>query len=259
MDAVSESCFAQALLDPELVVPAGLTAHSGSTGLRFSVYRNNVIASLIGALETRFPAVRSIVGREFFAHCARLFVSNELPRTPLMMSYGDDFPAFLATLETSRDVPYLADVARIEAARTRAYHAADAPPLDPATLAALTPAALLAAKLDLHPSVEIVRSRYPALTIWAMNSGEAELTLLDLDAPEDAMIARVDDVVIVRRLPSGGADLLQSLQDAMALGEAASAAAAADRQFDLTINLAGLIGSGILTAHPANRLEGPGS
>jgi len=34
------------------------------------------------------------------------------------------FPAFIAAFEPARDVPYLADVARLEDTRTRAYHAA---------------------------------------------------------------------------------------------------------------------------------------
>src|SRR5947207_852911 len=70
------------------------------------------------------------------------------------------------------DVPSLADVARIEAARTRAYHAADAVPIEPARLQSIAPEALARMRVRLHPSAEIVRSAHPAVTIWAMNSGE---------------------------------------------------------------------------------------
>src|ERR1700737_734497 len=127
------SDFARALRDPDLVVPRGVTSHnSDAPRERFAVYRNNVMVGLVGALEARFPATRKIVGEDFFKGAAQLFAATQPPRSPLMMFYGDAFPAFLAGFEPAREVPYLADVARLEAARTRACHAADAKPLTPA-------------------------------------------------------------------------------------------------------------------------------
>ena len=130
-----QSDFALALRDPDLVLPQGVTAHnSDAPRERFAVYRNNVVVGLVGALEARFPATRKIVGEDFFKGAAKLFAATQPPRSPLMLFYGDAFPAFLADFEPAREVPYLADVARLEAARTRAYHAADAKPLTPAAL-----------------------------------------------------------------------------------------------------------------------------
>src|SRR3546814_5214850 len=77
-------------------------------------------------------------------------------------------------------LPYLADVARIERAWIEAYHAAEAPALDPAALARFTPDELPALRLRLHPSVRLVRSRFPAMTIWRMNVGDGVPAPVDL-------------------------------------------------------------------------------
>lgn len=253
MSALAQTRFAEALRDPELPVPAALARISGAEPTsRFAVYRNNVMVSLVGAIGTRFPAVQQIVGEEFFAELARAYVAENPPRSPVMMSYGDDFSQFISAAPGLEELLYLADVARLEAARTRAYHAADAEPLGPDAFAALDPARLGEITVTLHPSVEIVRSVHPIVTIWAMNAGEAELGTIEDWIPEDALVARPALDVVVRRLPPGGAAFLEALGRGLTLGEAAEAAQADAQDFDLSQNLIGLIEAGLASA-----LQGP--
>jgi hypothetical protein len=233
--------FSRALLDRELPVPAGVVAHNSERPEeRFAVYRNNMRVSLAGALEARFPATRKIVGEEIFKAAARRFMALEPPRSPLMMFYGDAFPSYLADFEPARSVPYLADVARLEAARTRAYHAADAKPLGRDALAALPLDALAGMRFTLHPSLEIVSSPYPIVTIFAMNSGLLELGPTADWGGEDALVVRPEYEVEVRRVSSGARIFLEKLANRRRLGEAARAASAACADFDLAVNLAAL-------------------
>src|SRR6185369_16178338 len=97
----------------------------------------------------------------------------------------------------------------------------------------------------MHPSTEIVRSSFPIVTIWAMNSGERELAPIENWRGEDALVVRPHLDVDVRMLPPGGAAFLLALVDGRPIGEAAAAALADDADFDLACNLAGLIGSGL--------------
>jgi hypothetical protein len=240
--------FAAALLDAQRPVPAGITSHTSTApARRFAVYRNNVVAGLVKVLAVRFPAVEKIVGEEFFAAMARLFVAANPPRSPLLMYYGSEFPAFIARFPPAAELPYLADVARLELARARAYHAADAKPVDPKALQAVDPAAVGDLRLRLHPSVEVVRSAHPIVTIWAMNAGEAELGEVKDWHAEDALVVRPLLAVEVRLLPPGGAAFLRSLRSGARLGRAAESALVEDQRFDLAANLAGLIGSGLVT------------
>jgi hypothetical protein len=233
--------FAGALRNPDLAVPAGVTSHNlDAPRERFAIYRNNVMVGLVSALKARFPATRKIVGEDFFNGAAKLFAATQPPRSPLMMFYGDAFPAFLADFEPAREVPYLADVARLEAARTRAYHAADAKPLTPAALSSVALDTLAGSCFTLHASVEIVASDYPIVTIWAMNSGEIDLAPVTDWRGQDALVSRPGFDVEVRRLPPGAKTLLQNLAARIPLGEAAAAAFAGNANFDLAANLAAL-------------------
>jgi hypothetical protein len=250
-----QSDFADALRALEGAVPHGVVSHNSERPQgRFAVYRNNVMVGLVSALESRFLATRKTVGDEFFSGAAKLFAAIQPPRSPVMMFYGDEFPASLADFEPAREVPYLADVARLEAARTRAYHAADAKPLAPEALAAIAPDDLAGMRFTLHPSAEIVASDYPIVTIWAMNSGELELAPISDWRGEDALVVRPEFTVKVRRLPAGAKRFLRSIADGCSLGEAAQAAIVADASFNLAANLAVLF-SGLAIAMTNERGE----
>jgi hypothetical protein len=234
----------------------GVTSHTTRTPQkRFAVYRNNVVAGLIAALRTQFPATERIVGDEFFAAMAREYVVTEPPSSPILVAYGYRFPDFIAAFPPAAELPYLADVARLEVARTRAYHAADAVPLDPSRWQQLDQTALHGAQIALHPSIQILRSPHPIVTIWSMNSGDAEPgSIVDCGA-EDALVLRPYLDIQVRRIPAGGAAFLSALAFGAALGDAAISGAADHPEFDLTANLAGLVGGGLATAIDCSQVQ----
>ncbi|MGO9697827.1 MAG: putative DNA-binding domain-containing protein [Xanthobacteraceae bacterium] len=247
MPAPFEVSFARALLDPQAPIPFSVAIENGATPVQhFAVHRNNVVAGLIKTLQARFPVVEKIVGQEFFAAMARVFVARAPPRTPILTTYGDEFADFIAAFEPARELAYLADVARLEAARTRAYHAADAVPVDTRRFAALDPDAVSEIRVSLHPSAETVCSPHPIVTIWAMNSGERELAPIEDWHGEDALVVRPRLDVEVRLLPTGGAAFLLALSAGRPVGEAAEAAFADYPQFDLSRSLAELMNSGIV-------------
>lgn len=249
MPADIQTRFAQALTDTALPVPADFAAWNGcAPARRFGVYRNNVASGLAGALASRFPAARRIVGEDFFAAMAGEFIRLFPPRSPLLMSYGDGFADFVESFEPARELAYLPDVIRLEAARGHAYHAADAAPLDAGELSRAAPEQLAHLVFLPHPSLSILRSAHPIVTIWAMNSGEMDLAPIEPWASEDALIVRPHMLVEIHRLPPGGAIFLQALVRGATLAQAAETAALSAAEFDLSANLAGLLQSGAFTA-----------
>jgi hypothetical protein len=243
--AAFQTAFARALLSPKPTAPDGLEAENGAAARRFAIHRNNVAAGLVKTLQSRFPAAEKIVGEAFFAAMARTFVAQSPPHSPILSTYGDEFPGFIAAFAPAREVAYLADVARLEAARTRAYHAADAAPIDAGRFAALDPDALDDIRVALHPSVEIVRSPHPIVTIWGMNSGIGELKTIEDWRGEDALVLRPHLDVRVRLLSPGGAAFLLALGAGRRLCEATEAAFDDNPGFDLSRNLAELVSSGV--------------
>jgi hypothetical protein len=235
-----QSVFAAALLDPALPPPQGLPA------ARFVVYRNNVLSSLTRALAAGFPACEAIVGTEFFAAMAQDFIRAQPPASPVLLEYGAGFGDFIAGFPPAGDLPYLADVARLEAAHTRAFHAADIDPLPPAAIGDIDPARLTELRLTLHPAVTILRSPHPLATIWAMNTGALPLQEIADWQAEDALVRRPALTVTVQRLLPGQAAFLLALQQGENVGAAVDAACRDANAFDPAAAFALLFGQGLV-------------
>jgi len=250
--------FAAALADPALPAPAGLGNAAAPAGLgrrtalaqsrRFDVYRNNVMVSLIEAMEATFPAVRRLVGADFFKAVAKVYIRRAPPRTPVLLLYGEGFGDFLDGFEPAAGVPYLGDVARLEWARLAAYHAADAEPLSIARLAGLPQEVLPGLRFALHPSLRLLRSRFPVASLWAAASGADPVRAVDMKTGEDVAVLRPMLSVDVRVLPAGGHAFLAALAGGACLGAAAETAAAAAVDFDLAAHLQGLFSLGAVAA-----------
>lgn len=240
--------FRTALLDPEAPLPPGLTSWNGSDpAQRFAVYRNNVTVSLIEALGAGFPVVRAMVGEAFFRDMARVFLRTCPPRSPMLMGYGAAFPAFLARFEPVEALPYLPDLARLELARRQSFHATDAEPLAPEAFAALDPEALADLSLKLHPSLIALASPHAIVSLWAAHQGHGALETVEPCAPEEALILRPHDEVVVLRLPPGGALFFARLAAGQTLG-AATLAASATPGFSVSECLHTIVAQGAATA-----------
>lgn len=246
-----QALFAAALLNPDAPCPAGLTAWNGSDPTRrFAVYRNNVIVSLIDALADTFPVTQELVGEEFFRAMAGLLVRQAPPQSAQLVEYGDGLPAFIEQFEPAHSVPYLADVARLELLRVRAFHAADADPLTPAQIAqALAdPERLPLLHVGCHPSLNLLSSRYAIVSLWAAHQGIGDLASVNPALSEIALVIRVGLEVQVIALPPGGDVLIDGFVAGLSLGEAAGLAIAAHPDFDLTAHLALLLRCGALSS-----------
>lgn len=227
--------FAAALLDPTMPLPHGLVGPDREpSARRFNVYRNNVVLGLIEALKTAYPAVCRIVGEEFFMAMARAYAVLEPPATPIMLEYGATFPDFIEAFEPAQCVPYLADIARLERAWLEAYHAAEAMPINPASLGALDHQHLSQVRFTLHPSLRIVRSSYPIAQIWAMNSDGGTPAAIDtFGGGEDVIVLRPAVEVWVRVVAASAAAFVLSLQAGASISGAAACAINAHPDFDL--------------------------
>lgn len=240
------SAFTAGLLNGSL--PPGLTAQApDEAARRFAVYRNNVAVSLAAALSRRFPVIERLVGTAFFSAMGRIYLQAHRPKSPVLQEWGDSFPGFLADFPPLAAYPYMADVALIEVARGRAYHAADAEPIAPQHLiaAAADPAT---ARLGLHPSVQVLRLAHPAVSIWAANQPDVPPKSLPILGPEIALILRNTAFdVPVTTLTSADAAMITALQQGLTLLDAAKAAAEVEPDHDPQPILIRLMQAGVIT------------
>jgi hypothetical protein len=233
MNLSAQAGFGHALIDAALAPPPGLVAWNGSDpARRFAVYRNNVIVSLVGALAAKFPITRELVGDAFFDAMAGLYVRQSPPRSPMLAEYGGEFPAFIEGFAPADSVPYLADMARLEALRLAMYHAADDPALGAAELAARLVGDLAALHLRFVPSAAVFRADHAVFSLFAAHRGGVDIASFDPMQPEAVLVVRRGDEVSVTLLMPGDAAFLGSLHGGASLGAAVEAASLADPSFD---------------------------
>jgi len=239
----AQGIFRAALMDPSHAVPDGLTDGADRpAGRRFDVYRNNVAVSLTEAIRTGFPVISKLLGQENIDGLAGIFLRAHPPTSPVLMTYGQTFPEFLAGTDQLKHLGYLADIARLELAIRRSYHAADAQPVAPDTFADIPADALMDTTMDLAPAMQIVQSNWPIHGIWRFNTED--------DAPKPTPVAQ--DVLITRPefdplphlLPAGGAAWVTALSQGETIGAALETALADTPDFDLAVSLALLLQGG---------------
>ena len=203
------------------------------------------MVGLIDAIGDNFPAVHRIVGEDFFRAMARAYAMAETASLAGAPRLWRKFPDFIAAFEPAASLPYLADVARIERAWSEAYHATEAKPLSVEAFSARARDDSAGLRLVPHPSLRVVRSRFPAVTIWRMNVADGVAGPVDFTSDgEDAVVLRPEAEVEARVVSPDGAAFVGALAARRTLAEAAEAAFRANDRFDLPGHLAALIAMG---------------
>lgn len=210
---------------------------------RLAVYRNTVAKGLADAIAAQFPTVGTVVGEAWLRDAAVLFAAGHRPATASLSDYGADFAAWLAAFAPAAEMPWLAELARVDRARTEALFAADAPALSTAALAGLAIEDYAAQGLDLHPAARALWFESGVPDLWlALQAGPAaaELAL----EPQAILITRPDLEVHAQRLGRGAWALLQACGAGASLAAAGEAALTAQPDLDLAGAFAQLIKAG---------------
>jgi hypothetical protein len=177
---------------------------------------------------------------------AREFVYQSPPRSPVLAWYGADFSDFVACFPPVAELPYLADVARLEWLRVESWHAADADALPQAELTTLLADAerLPTARFLLHPALRVMYSAHPVVSLWAAHQTDdpdAALAEVDMTRAEAALLVRPALGVEIIPVDPAAASFIGSLQRGLPL-----ATAGQSEDCDVAATLALLIRSGAL-------------
>lgn len=218
---------------------------------RLEAYRRNVFANLCSALALTYPVTQRIVGDAFFREMARAYVRTEPSRSGDLNDYGANFSSFIASYPHATNLPYLADVARLEWQRQILELAADANTaiLDvPFAALATTPADCYDALFfELDPALRRLNSAWPLTDIWGVNqldfSGDMQV---DFSRSCQLLLWRSPSRVELAALDSAEASFLDALIAGHALAPAATCALEIDTSFDLGACLQRWIAAGVL-------------
>jgi hypothetical protein len=242
--------FSRAMLESRAApLPGLIRSH------RLSVHRNNLHAGLIDVLRARYPVIERLVGDDFFSAAASIFAAAHPPRTPVLIEYGEGFPAFLESFEPARELPYLGDVARLEWLWHAAYHAADQASLTAASLAGVAAESAGGLTFAFHPSAGLIASPYPIVSLWGTNTFDEQVRPIGPElAGEAALVIRPELDVSVLRLDAAEHAFTAVLAAGQTLGQA-MATAAAHESFDLSPFFAKLIAAGAFSGFTAGPIQ----
>lgn len=89
----------------------------------FAVYRNTWVKALLDALGANYPVVSALLGPELFKTVAVGYAKSHPTASPVLALYGSEFPQALARHDLASELPYLADVAKLERLWTECFFA----------------------------------------------------------------------------------------------------------------------------------------
>ncbi len=214
--------FSSALFNSKIQTPRGVINPDGTQATkRFDIYRNNVVSGLIEAMRDGFPLCEKIVGTEFFAAMAKEYVTANPPQTPLMYEYGEDFADYIHNFKPANSVPYLADIARVEWFKRKAYFAADTNSTNPTWFQSLSETQLLNTRGELPSDLFTVDSQFPIHDIWLKTVENLNKAIAARS--QCILISRPADIVNVSLAPSGMHQFIIYLQQNHTIEGAVSA------------------------------------
>lgn len=164
-------------------------------GLR--AYRANAQAIAQRALVAAYPVLTQLLGEEALAALARDLWQAHPPVRGDLAWFGAELPGWLAGIDDFADMPWLADVARLEWAVHAASGAADAA-VSELQLHLLVQADLDVLSVGFAPASDLVVSDWPVLTLWQAHQ-RPEGSVPDLHGAREALAARRGEAVWVWR------------------------------------------------------------
>ena len=202
------------------------------------------------SLQAAYPVIAALIAHENFAPLARELWHRHPPTRGDLSHWGDALPGFLQHHEQLTDLPYLADVARVEWALHQAAGAPDVP-ADLASFARITHEDPQRLTLLLAPGTAVFNSRWPVASLVTAHrdrqpSLEAAGERLRLRVGESAVVWRHGLRPCVAGCPGADAAWLGALMQGMCLPDALNAAAHRDDAFDLSAWLNNAVQQGLV-------------
>jgi hypothetical protein len=206
---------------------------------RLAVYRANIAANAVAALAAIYPIVRKLVGDEFFAGLAHAYCAAHPSASGDLNELGGHLAAFLPAFAPARELPYLADVARLEWLVHQAHYAADHPPLALEALSRLAEADYPRLAVKLHPAVALAESAFPLFRIWEVHQEDFEGEVaVDLDSGAGYVVVyRPQFRATVAGITPAEAQFLKAVQGGSLFGAALDLALGVDAGFNLALSL----------------------
>ncbi len=192
---------------------------------RLAIYRNNTLHSLREAVKDLYPSVLATIGEDLMKAAAHHYIQQHPPNSAAMVDFAHDFPEFLASFEHTHAMGYLPDLATLDLAQHRSYHAQDQDPLTAEAFSALGLDTLANSRIAAHPSAQLIESNYAIYDMWQMAQGQRH-DRLNADNPQHILVIRPQANVEVYCIDQGHFIFLSALKNRASIAEALETAQA---------------------------------
>lgn len=240
--------FAAALEGRSDVAAAWVEGAGLDPAARLRIYRNSVVSTQITALRQTYPTVHALVGDGFFDALATRYRDRYPSASGNLQHFGGALAQCICGMPEADALGYLPDVALLDWARQAAALAPEALPVGPAACAAAATAAPEILRIVLHPSLQLLRSAYPVLTLWRWCQAPDTSSLQLDDNGESVLIWRDGDTVAMATVNPATFLCIEALAAGNDLACACASAVRADADFDLETCLRDLLVQGLITA-----------
>lgn len=181
---------------------------------RLEVYANAYRVRIYDAIAAEQPKIATVMGDRFRALCKSYLAAHPTSK-PSLRDAAQHLPAFLDAGGFPEAPVWLADLARLERARTEAFDGPEAEPLRREHLAEIPPEEVAFVTLPLVPTGQLVELSTFADEVWT--ALENERPIPDEPAqppghtPRAVLVWRRDTTVIHRTLAADEAQVLRAL------------------------------------------------
>lgn len=160
-----------------------------SATTRLGIYSEAYRLRLTDALASTLPRLQQLLGKDEFARVAGEYIDLCPSSYPSIRWFGDRLPALLD--RSYRNQPWIAELARWEWAVASSFDAADAEPIGVEALGAIPPEHWPALQFEFHPTVQLLRMKTNAPTLFKALSDDAPAPAgVKLDEPQSWLIWR---------------------------------------------------------------------
>jgi len=240
--------FLDALYDAEALGSlAAIDAHGLEPDARLRIYRHSCEAIHIGALRITYPAVLTLVGEDYFDQSVRAYRRVHPSRSGNLQAFGTRFAEYLETLPEVGAFAYLPDVARLEWLRQESALAAEVESTVPKTFSEELANIGESLRIGLHPSIRLLASAHPILTIWRYAIQPTSEPLVLDGGGEHVVLWREGGEVAMAAVDPATFACIESLARGDTLDAASAAAQLRDPDFDSAACLASLFRQSLIT------------
>lgn len=134
------------------------------------IYQASMTGAHLTALKQLFPCCEKLLGAEYFQQLVWLFLEHYVSNAMGIDSCAEPFIQFIeAQTDLIEQVPYIADMAKLDWAWNRCFHGANNPALKPQELTE-------ANELSTIKGLQLVKSNFPLGQLWEMCQPEYQGT-----------------------------------------------------------------------------------